>query len=301
MEENINILSIDGGGSRGIIPLTILNYLYNNNIDIIKKYKYYTGSSVGVLIICMLLTPHIKIDIKNMDNVKEEFIKIASKIFYNNYYNRIKTLNGYIGPKYNNIYIYNVLKEYFGDITIGELNGKIIIPLFDILSNDIIIIDNENNYDFKVIDLIMASTAAPTYFKPYELTYQNKKYIFIDNGVISNTQKSGIIDKLLLNYKIENINMLCIGTGHFKYNFINNGGILNWISDITNIFMVADMIREEYSANILLKDRYNSINLELDTIYNILDITDKNILNKLIDLTTEYLEKNKNKILNIKN
>jgi len=171
MEENINILSIDGGGSRGIIPLTILNYLYNNNIDIIKKYKYYTGSSVGVLIICMLLTPHIKIDIKNMDNVKEEFIKIASKIFYNNYYNRIKTLNGYIGPKYNNIYIYNVLKEYFGDITIGELNGKIIIPLFDILSNDIIIIDNENNNDFKVIDLIMASTAAPTYFKPYELTY----------------------------------------------------------------------------------------------------------------------------------
>ena len=40
-------------------------------------------------------------------------------------------------------YIYNVLKEYFGDITIGELNGKIIIPLFDILSNDIIIIDKK--------------------------------------------------------------------------------------------------------------------------------------------------------------
>ena len=46
-----------------------------------------------------------------------------------------------------------------------------LIPLFDILSNDIIIIDNENNNDFKVIDLIMSSTAAPTYFKPYELTY----------------------------------------------------------------------------------------------------------------------------------
>ena len=67
MDKDIFILSIDGGGSRGIIPLTIINYLYNNGIDIINKYKYYTGSSVGVLILCILLTPNIKIDIKDMN------------------------------------------------------------------------------------------------------------------------------------------------------------------------------------------------------------------------------------------
>jgi patatin-like phospholipase/acyl hydrolase len=171
MNNKINILSIDGGGSRGIIPLTILNFLYNNNINIIEKYEYYSGSSVGVLIICMLLSPHINIDIKDINKLKDEFMKLVTKIFNNSYYNMITTLYGYIGPKYNNIYLYNILKEYFGDLTIGDLKGKIIIPLFDILSNEIIIIDTENNSDFKIIDLIMASTAAPTYFKSYEIEY----------------------------------------------------------------------------------------------------------------------------------
>ena len=299
MNNKINILSIDGGGSRGIIPLTILNFLYNNNINIIEKYEYYSGSSVGVLIICMLLSPHINIDIKDINKLKDEFMKLVTKIFNNSYYNMITTLYGYIGPKYNNIYLYNILKEYFGDLTIGDLKGKIIIPLFDILSNEIIIIDTENNSDFKVIDLIMASTAAPTYFKSYEIEYQNKKYIFVDNGVISNTQKTCIIDKLLLKYNIEDINMLCIGTGYFKYNFINNGGLLNWMSNsnITNIFMIADIIREEYSTNILLKNRYKYINVKLDIIYNIIDIIDKKTLYKLVDTTIEYLENNKNNIL----
>ncbi len=299
MNNKINILSIDGGGSRGIIPLTILNFLYNNNINIIEKYEYYSGSSVGVLIICMLLSPHINIDIKDINKLKDEFMKLVTKIFNNSYYNMITTLYGYIGPKYNNIYLYNILKEYFGDLTIGDLKGKIIIPLFDILSNEIIIIDTENNSDFKIIDLIMASTAAPTYFKSYEIEYQNKKYIFVDNGVISNTQKTCIIDKLLLKYNIEDINMLCIGTGYFKYNFINNGGLLNWMSNsnITNIFMIADIIREEYSTNILLKNRYKYINVKLDIIYNIIDIIDKKTLYKLVDTTIEYLENNKNNIL----
>lgn len=299
MNKNINILSIDGGGSRGIIPLTILNFLYNNDINVTKKYEYYTGSSVGVLIICMLLSPHINIDIKDINKLKDEFMKIVTKIFSNSYYNMITTLYGYIGPKYNNINLYNLLKEYFGDLTIGDLKGKIIIPLFDILSNEIIIIDTEKDSDFKVIDLIMASTAAPTYFKSYEMEYQNKKYIFIDNGVITNTQKTYIIEKLSLKYKIEDLNMLCIGTGYFKYNFINNGGILNWISNsnITNIFMIADIIREEYSTNILLKNRYKYINIKLDIIYNIIDIIDKKTLYKLVDMTIEYLENNKNDII----
>ena len=299
MNNNINILSIDGGGSRGIIPLTILNFLYNNDINVTKKYEYYTGSSVGVLIICMLLSPHINIDIKDINKLKDEFMKIVTKIFSNSYYNMITTLYGYIGPKYNNINLYNLLKEYFGDLTIGDLKGKIIIPLFDILSNEIIIIDTEKDSDFKVIDLIMASTAAPTYFKSYEMEYQNKKYIFIDNGVITNTQKTYIIEKLSLKYKIEDLNMLCIGTGYFKYNFINNGGILNWISNsnITNIFMIADIIREEYSTNILLKNRYKYINIKLDIIYNIIDIIDKKTLYKLVDMTIEYLENNKNDII----
>ncbi len=187
MKEYINILSIDGGGSRGIIPLTIINHLYNSDVNIVEKYKYYTGSSVGVLIICMLLSPIIDIDIKDMDKLKDEFMKIVTKIFSNSYYNKIVSLYGYIGPKYNNLNMCNMLKEYFGEMTIGELNGKLIIPLFDILSNEILVIDSENNSDFKVVDLIMASTAAPTYFKPYEIEYQNKKYVFIDNGVITNT------------------------------------------------------------------------------------------------------------------
>lgn len=86
--------------------------------------------------------------------------------------------------------------------------------------------------------------------------------------------------------------MLCIGTGYFKYNFINNGGLLNWLSNsnITNIFMMADIIREEYSANILLKDRYKYINIKLDNIYNVLDTTDKTIIYKLVELTSEYLK-----------
>ena len=76
MKELINILSIDGGGIRGMIPIKFINYIYNY-IDIINNFKYYTGSSVGVLIICFLLHPEQIFNFKNIEEIIFEFKNFA--------------------------------------------------------------------------------------------------------------------------------------------------------------------------------------------------------------------------------
>ena len=65
MDKAVKILSIDGGGIRGVLPATLLSVLEeklqetsgNENFRLAESFDLIAGTSTGGLLTCMYLTP----------------------------------------------------------------------------------------------------------------------------------------------------------------------------------------------------------------------------------------------------
>src|SRR6185503_17324238 len=106
----MNILSLDGGGARGIITLKIIkeiieraNKITDKKLQITDLFDFYCGSSVGTLIIAALLMPDPLQPTKpkhNIDDILDMMIKKCPALFETSYFQNIRTLWGFRLPKY---------------------------------------------------------------------------------------------------------------------------------------------------------------------------------------------------------
>jgi uncharacterized protein len=101
----MNILSIKGGGCRGIISLKILMYIEEiTGMPIYEIFDYYGGSSVGCLIVCgILLSEDGKIPKYTAHELYDIIMKKMNNCFSWTYRSYISSLFGLLGPIYTNI------------------------------------------------------------------------------------------------------------------------------------------------------------------------------------------------------
>lgn len=201
------ILSIDGGGMKGLYPATILkkieekfNTLTSDHFDMI------CGTSTGGLIA-------LAIALKIPSNIISEFYcnegpkifpqckKINIPIFKHFDFGLIKQT--FIGGKYSDLPLKESLSKIFSNKLIKDCNNLLCIPSYSITEakpkvfkydHEIGNLSRDNNA--KVIDIALATSAAPTYFPVAELEYYNFEQ-FIDGGVWANNPSLiGLIEAL---------------------------------------------------------------------------------------------------------
>ncbi|KFK30329.1 hypothetical protein AALP_AA7G247700 [Arabis alpina] len=213
----VTILSIDGGGIRGIIPGTILAYLESQlqELDgeearLVDYFDVISGTSTGGLIVAML-TAEDKED-KGSDHSRRRNRPLfaAKEIvpFYLNHSPRIfpqpRGMCSWVdtivrlvrGPKYNGKYLHNLIEGFLGDTKLSESLTHVVIPCFDIKKLQPVIFSsyktvNNQVIDAKVSDICISTSAAPTYFPAYQFTnedHEGNKHEFnlIDGGIAAN-------------------------------------------------------------------------------------------------------------------
>lgn len=209
----ITILSIDGGGVRGVIPATILQQLeaFLQELDgpdmrIVDYFDLIAGTSTGGLITAMLATPSREKPKRPMftaPEILDFYKKYASKIFpqaRGPLGNIRKNLRALAGPKYDPQGLEDLLTEYFHEDTfLRDMLTHIIIPSFDIkFQQPVFFSSMRAKYD--VLEnaplrlVCRATSAAPTYFPPVEFTLQDRshdpvrarEFNMIDGGVAVN-------------------------------------------------------------------------------------------------------------------
>lgn len=279
----INILCINGGGIRGIIPLTIIKIL-NNHKKLLDTIDVVSGSSIGALIACCLILPDNNNNYKyTIDEIIDKFINIMKEIFKFSYYNYIFSLNGLINSKYDDKIINQFLYEIFGDIKVNQLLKKIIIPCYDINNNKSIIFNTKEHGDLLIRDILRGTIAAPTYFKPYEIIINGICMKLIDGGVIDNNTSR----ICLMKYFNDNIKIINLGTGFTEPIKINKYGLINWGVNLINTFMNAEMKEDINECYDILNEKYLLIDLLID--YKYYDIDNCNYINYYIDETNKYV------------
>ncbi|KAK2391671.1 patatin protein [Trifolium repens] len=143
----VTILSIDGGGIRGIIPATILEFLES-------QLQELDGESARLA---------------DYD-IKPFYLEHCPKIFpQHKHLGSIgKLFRSLAGPKYDGKYLHSVVREKLGEIRVHETLTNIVIPTFDIKTMQPTIFSSYKIkkipcMDARLSDICISTSAAPTY------------------------------------------------------------------------------------------------------------------------------------------
>lgn len=199
--KKVTILSIDGGGIRGILPGVILAYLEeqlqektnNPEARLSDYFDLLAGTSTGGILTCMYVTPNESGRPKfTAQEAVDLYFKNGEKIFSIPFGRRIVNWFGLFEAKYPVKNIEKILSGYLKDTKLSEALKPCLITSYEIFQRKTIFfnkIDTQKNdtRDFRLRDIARSTSAAPTYFKPAEIhsTYGNPLYL-IDGGMFAN-------------------------------------------------------------------------------------------------------------------
>lgn len=243
MEVPFKILSIDGGGIKGIYSATILKHLQDEfcgNNHISEYFDLICGTSTGGLIALALTTK------TDLTQIVDFYEKKGTEIFPK-YGFLTKIRQGIYKGKYSNKNLKKNLEEILENKTLNDANNLLCIPSFNIVTNKPKIWKfphKEGNFstdkNVKMIDVALATSAAPTFFPVHQISDFGKH---IDGGIWANNPTlCGITEaiKYFLNKEIKankelkftSIEVLSIGSinTNIGENFSskNNRSYLNW-------------------------------------------------------------------------
>ncbi|XP_072991354.1 patatin-like protein 2 [Typha latifolia] len=203
----ITVLSIDGGGIRGIIPAIVLAFLEaelqkldGEDARIADYFDVIAGTSTGGLVTAMLTAPNEKNrPLFAAKDIKDFYLEHSPKIFpqtTNLFGKIIKPLKPVLGPKYDGKYLHQVIKEKLGNAKLHQTLTNVVIPTFDIKRLQPIIFSsykqkNDPSIDAQLSDICISTSAAPTYLPGhyFEVEHpkgQTREFNLVDGGVAAN-------------------------------------------------------------------------------------------------------------------
>lgn len=264
------ILSIDGGGIRGIIPAIILAEIENKlGKSIAQLFDLIAGTSTGGILAVGLTKPY-PLNPSQSQYEAEEMIKMyrqkGDRIFYEPIHEKFTRADDLIRPKYSSEGRDEVLEEYLRDVDLGKAITPIILTSYDIeLRMPVFFVSDRSSETigssfrkigpgFTMKQAAMATSAAPVFFEPYHLqTAQTQSgfYTLVDGGVVANNPTSLAIMETIIAAKrvgqkldIDDILVVSLGTGSlcrkYPYEEARNWGLISWAEPIVNILMDAN-------------------------------------------------------------
>ncbi|KAK1436575.1 hypothetical protein QVD17_02356 [Tagetes erecta] len=204
----VTILSIDGGGVRGIIPSVILDCLERElqrldgeDARVADYFDVIAGTSTGGLVTAMLTAPNEEgRPIFAAKDVKNFYLEHCPKIFphdSNPLAPAAKAIKALSGPQYDGEHLHNVIQEKLQETRLRDTLTNIVIPTFDIKRLQPVIFSSYQltknpSLDAKLSDICIGTSAAPTYLPSHSFQTDNsegklpREFNLIDGGVVAN-------------------------------------------------------------------------------------------------------------------
>ncbi len=253
------ILSIDGGGIKGIVSVKVLvrlerllqDYTGDSKTRIADYFDLIGGTSTGAIVAALLLCPGDDGRPRySAEEIMHLYLYHGNKIFKKRTAYPINTLFGLIGSKYNNVQFHELLTQYFGDIRLKDLLKPCLLTSYITVTRRAVFFNTlsmKNSYttNYYVKDIVLASTAAPTYFPP--MTIENEYSVnncYIDGGVFANNPAlCTLIEALKLPRcdSLQCIQLLSIGNvsspKSYMHQNVRHWGLAKWALPMFNILM----------------------------------------------------------------
>ncbi|WVZ90837.1 hypothetical protein U9M48_037097 [Paspalum notatum var. saurae] len=203
----VTVLSIDGGGVRGLIPGTILGFLESQlqQLDgpgarIADYFDVVAGTSTGGLVAAMLTAPDADgRPLFAAADVNGFYLRHCPRIFPAVRGGALGLLRSLWGPKYDGRYLRCVVRELLGETRVSQALTNVVVPTFDIkLLHPTVFTTNDAmgdaSKDALLSDVCISTSAAPTYLPGHQfhtdftdgVKPRRRAFNLIDGGVAAN-------------------------------------------------------------------------------------------------------------------
>ncbi|KAK8464666.1 hypothetical protein PHAVU_010G047000 [Phaseolus vulgaris] len=216
-ENIITILSIDGGGIRGLVPAVVLQHLekslqaWDKSATLAKYFDVIAGTSTGGLMTAMLTTPHPDDPTRPLSTATEliDFYKTYGPSIFNE---TRGWNNAFPGPKYDGKFLHYIARDLLRNTRVSQTLTNVVIPTFDVKKLHPVIFSNFQlkevpSFDAKLSDVCIGTSAAPTYLPPYYFQNDGTEFNLIDGGVAATNPAMAAVTEVIKQQKEKNPEM----------------------------------------------------------------------------------------------
>jgi patatin-like phospholipase/acyl hydrolase len=301
------ILSIDGGGIRGIIPAMILADIeQRTGRPIAELFDLIAGTSAGGIIALGLAKPNGK---ERPQYAAQDMVGLfedeGPKIFEQSLWRKINNLGSLLDEKYPSHNMEAVLSRYFDSRYLADAITPLLITSYEIERRNPLFFKSakatkDKGRNFLMKDVARATSAAPTYFEPEKIPTedQSEYYALIDGGIFANNPAMCAFVEAKTMWPDENDFLLVsLGTGDatepIYYQQAVDWGMANWARPILSVVFDGVNDTVDYQLQQLLpavdqSPRYYRFQVRLDKASDALD-NDKPLNIRALKLYAENL------------
>ncbi len=319
MAKKYTILSIDGGGIRGIVPAVFLAYIEkqlcqlsnNKQAKLIDYFDFFAGTSTGALIVSALLSPDKNNNPKYFaDELLDIYTSNCQDIFNPSILSNIKTASGVLDVKYSPDGFAKVLEYYFKDIELKHLLKPCLIPAYNVseAKNYFFrqhLAKKDPQYNYLVRDACLAACSALSYFPPMTVkSFGEYSACFLDGGIFAINPSLCAYSEVKKVYPYidsDNIMLLSIGTGkqtqQYSCDETKHWGSMEWRYPASNIISSSSSEVVHFNIKKIFDNNDSKVNyLRIDPnineqYYSNMDNCDKNYLDYLVSFANNNIQR----------
>jgi patatin-like phospholipase/acyl hydrolase len=321
MKKPFRILSIDGGGLRGIVPIQILKEVEKRTgKSIFQSFDLFAGTSTGGLLTSALTVGENGKTVYSLKDIEDMYILEGNNIFPKNKNPKLSSISNYLYPRFSDKGIHNVFEKFLKTYRLSDCIKPVFISTYDVNLNRPLFfksryinpssIGYDAHKNVELYKICRATSAGPTYLPSFCFRYSDdsfQPYIVntIDGGVFINNPSIGALVEILKfkddiiygqrnDLTINDIFVFSLGTGNYEKSITEaqgkKWGILGWGKQLIDIMMSGSSQTVVYQMKELLpKGNYFRASIFLEEKFS--DMADSS------SETREYLIKETNKQL----
>ena len=265
------ILSIDGGGIRGLISVILLERLEQQRPGFLSKVNLFAGTSTGGLLSLGLaygLTP---------THLRGLYENDGPAIFHDTVLDDVRDLGKLIGADYDIEPLKKALTEQFGaELRMKDLPKNVLISAFDLDNNPTEpgvtrtwkakffhnFPEAGPDLEETVVDVGIYTAAAPTYFPIYKG--------YIDGGVVAGNPSMCALAQALNpetgGKRLRDVILFSLGTGHnphYLETLDGDWGLAQWAPKLVSLMLEGSNGLANYECRQLLGKRYLRLDPQL--------------------------------------
>ena len=283
------ILSIDGGGIRGLIPALVLAEIETKTGKAIGEcFDLIAGTSTGgILALGFSKDGGNGKPQYSAKDLAEIYQSRGKEIFARSLWKGVTSVGGLTDELYSHKGLEKVLDEYFGDDPMGAGLTKTLITSYDIQNREPIFLKSWRQ-EYRSVPMkyaARATSAAPTYFEPALIPIGGATKALVDGGVFINSPSvSAYAEARKIFPDEETFFLLSLGTGELirpiSYAEAKDWGKAGWLLPLLSCMFDGMADASDYQMKMFLGENYIRLQTNLATASDDMDnVTNGNIEN----------------------
>jgi uncharacterized protein len=297
----MNVLSVDGGGIRGVIPAMVLAELEERTgRHTADLFDLIAGTSTGGIIACALTVPGPGGGPRwTANDLVDLYLTEGPRIFHHSIGRQLSSGLGLLDEKYDARPLEQALDTFLGDAMISDALTDILVTAYDLEHRKPFFFKTDRakvvaQHDWPMKAAARARAAAPTYFEPEKLTADGETFALCDGGVFAANPAMCAYAEARRRHPRAEIRLVSLGTGQLTrplhYEDVRGWGLIEWARPLIDVVFDGVSDATQYQLEQLLPvEDYTRFQTELIGASDSLDNANEINLEHLQDLARKLI------------